>query len=226
MARNHRPFIVTGSGRCGTGYTAKLLQQLGYPCGHEEVFSPDAVARDRWQRRFLERRCDASWLALPCIDQLPRETVVFHQVRNPVAVIRSLMGMGFLRGTEAQHQPYVDVAASVVPLPADELEADMVFWLEWNRRIPGACAGRTHALYRLEELTPELVREMVQLVEPGRELGDEEIAAAFAAVPTNYNTRPRAHDVRWDTLPEGELKEQIAQLAEVCGYSREDLQAA
>ena len=31
-------FVVTGAGRSGTGYTSKLLTELGFPCAHEGIF--------------------------------------------------------------------------------------------------------------------------------------------------------------------------------------------
>jgi len=30
---------VTGTGRCGTGYFSRLLSLVGWPCGHETIFS-------------------------------------------------------------------------------------------------------------------------------------------------------------------------------------------
>lgn len=85
-----RNFVVTGCGRSGTTYTARLLASLGYRCGHEELFGP-------FQRKaphFRSRHGDVSWLAVPFLDQLPPGTAVVHQVRHPVQVIRSLAGIG------------------------------------------------------------------------------------------------------------------------------------
>ena len=35
---NNLKFIVTGTGRCGTVFMAKLLTLIGIPCGHESIF--------------------------------------------------------------------------------------------------------------------------------------------------------------------------------------------
>lgn len=35
--------IITGTGRCGTGYFAKLLNSMGISCGHESVFDLSGV---------------------------------------------------------------------------------------------------------------------------------------------------------------------------------------
>jgi hypothetical protein len=43
---------------------------------------------------FGDLKGDASWLAAPFVEAMERSTVVFHQVRNPREVIRSLLGVG------------------------------------------------------------------------------------------------------------------------------------
>src|SRR5262245_57962235 len=102
-------FIVAGCPRSGTTYMAKLMTALGYPCGHERIFNiwrilgldvrPEIGGdfRDPMTAFFQldAKKGDASFLAIPYMDQLPEGTVVFHQVRNPLEVIRSLMGMRF-----------------------------------------------------------------------------------------------------------------------------------
>lgn len=45
-------YIVTGTGRCGTVYMAKLLTSLGIPCGHETIFDYDGI--DAAKTRILE----------------------------------------------------------------------------------------------------------------------------------------------------------------------------
>lgn len=89
------PFVVTGVGRSGTGYMAALLSSIGFRCGHERVFTP-----------FLDRAptrgtfsSDSSWLAGPFVRQLPAGTVVLHQVRDPLAVVRSMLGTRFFDET-------------------------------------------------------------------------------------------------------------------------------
>jgi hypothetical protein len=36
-------YVVTGTGRCGTVYMAKLLSSIGIGCGHETIFQPDGI---------------------------------------------------------------------------------------------------------------------------------------------------------------------------------------
>src|SRR4051794_440119 len=85
-----RPFVVTGTARSGTAYTAMLLSGLGLRIGHEDVFGPRTRSFDGWHGQDG----DSSWLAAPFLDQLP-DALVLHQVRHPLKVVRSLVGVRF-----------------------------------------------------------------------------------------------------------------------------------
>lgn len=95
--------MVTGSGRSGTGYTAALLSAAGIHCGHEALFQP----RTRSVPDFGTWDGDASWLAAPFLDRLPPGTPVVHQVRDPVEVVTSWVGLRFLstRGPYSFRRP-------------------------------------------------------------------------------------------------------------------------
>lgn len=94
-----RPFVVTGCARSGTGYTAALLTRLGLPCTHEAVFNPYTVTPPE----IPDNQGEASWLAVPFLRELPEGTTVLHQVREPIAVISSLVSIHFfdLEGPQA-----------------------------------------------------------------------------------------------------------------------------
>jgi hypothetical protein len=85
-----RPFVVTGCARSGTTYMAALLSGLGLRIGHEVVFGPRTRSFDGW--RGLNG--DSSWLAAPFLADLD-DALVFHQVRHPLKVVRSLVGIRF-----------------------------------------------------------------------------------------------------------------------------------
>ena len=95
-----RPFVVTGCARSGTAYTAAVLSGLGLRCGHEVVFGPRTRGFDGWHGQHG----DSSWLAAPFLDQLG-DALVFHQVRHPLKVVRSLVGVRFFadRGAAFLH---------------------------------------------------------------------------------------------------------------------------
>lgn len=72
-------YLLTGTGRCGTGYVAALLTEAGYKCGHERMFGLESEGH--WLRGWHE----SSWLGVRC--QMDRR---IHVTRNVVDVARSL----------------------------------------------------------------------------------------------------------------------------------------
>lgn len=224
--RQHTPFLLTGSGRCGTGYTSNLLTELGYDCGHEVAFDWKTLANNTWPVPFALRGCDSSWLAMPVMSQLPPETVILHQVRNPVKVVRSLMGIRFLSPEQRASDPYSRIADTVAQCPDDELEACMHFWTEWNAQIEERAAGRPYRRFRVEDIDAFLVREIVSLIEPDRALTDREIDIALAAVPNTFNTRTRDEAITWNSLPPGATLDAFSMAADAFGYGNKELAAA
>src|SRR5829696_4436432 len=96
-------FVVVGCSRSGTGYIAKLLWKVGVPCGHEKYFDIwrvlDRPSPSTFLEGFRQLQGEASFLAVPFVGELPAGTVVLHQLRNPVAVTRSHMGIRFFANT-------------------------------------------------------------------------------------------------------------------------------
>lgn len=131
--------IITGTGRCGTGYAARVLSSAGYPCGHETVFSFDGY--DLAQAPGL--KADSSWLAAPFVgDAALAGKRVVHLVRHPQRVIESLVRMRFFSGQVERYFPYEAFARE--HLPSLDEYTDLVtkaawFYLHWNRMILTQC---------------------------------------------------------------------------------------
>jgi hypothetical protein len=196
-------FLVTGCPRSGTGYAAALFRALGVRCGHENVFAPDEALGRRpvdWNGYDGE----ASWLAAPL---LPLEDiVVLHQVRHPLDVIRSIVGIRFLG---AQHSevavPFRNVVRRYAPevfAPNTEAERAALLWQIWNAKAE-AWAALT---YRLEDLDAELLHRLARLVE--LELSEEQAKSAVASTPRDINHRRRDETVSWKAA--GPVLEKLA----------------
>jgi hypothetical protein len=106
-------FIITGTGRCGTVFLAKLLTSLGKKCGHESIFNydDDDTIINRlitWTNFDISEtsinNCEGDWidkntiiadssyiaasfLCHPLLVDIP----VIHIVRDPLKVIRSFI---------------------------------------------------------------------------------------------------------------------------------------
>lgn len=238
MTSAGRPFVVTGSARSGTSFMAKLLTSSGHECGHERLFRPDTSAVPE----FRKRRGDASWLAAPFVDQLPAGTIVFHQLRHPLHVLRSMMGFRFLAqrpsalrwarfhaqvrgiqvGGRVRHPGFDAYALRHCPSIAelsDPLSRCARYWVDWNRKVERAASLEhlRYLRYRVEDVDEQLLARMLDL------LGDVSTTAetrrrALAEVGTGTNSRQRASTIRLSDIPSGDLRGELAELAGAYSY--------
>ena len=217
--------LVTGCARSGTGYAAALLSRLGLPCGHERLFAPDTL-RDRrggWQAlpRWPHRvTAESSWLAAPFVERLPPGTLVVHQVRHPLAVVRSNLRIGFF----GEPTDYLDFARAHLPglERGSPLAQAARYWVGWNALVERAKQrhGLAYVRLRLEDLDERSLRELLARV--GHEIPVGEVRTALSEVPRDTNTRGRRRDdsgVRLDALPTGPLREALESAARRYGYT-------
>ena len=85
-------YVIVGTGRCGTKFTARFLDNLGIGCSHESFYTPEGPML-RNKNRYYKAKADASWLAVPFLPE--GEKRVLHQVRHPIAVVSSFYKLGF-----------------------------------------------------------------------------------------------------------------------------------
>jgi len=203
-------FLITGVGRSGTTYAARLLCELGLPTSHERVYSTGARPRPEY---WYEAAGEVSWLAAPYVgDFYPGRVALL--VREPLAWLRSWTRS--MRGEEhgrflRRHVTYrVHSAASRLRL-----------WVEWNGRI----LREVQALpvFRVEDLcTLEGARALLRFADAGveRTIADDQVEAALERVPTDLNTAGNKDSdgvLTWASLDAGALDEVFA-LATWFGY--------
>ena len=82
LGRQMTKFVVTGTGRSGSGWISLVLRNAGVLCGHEQVYNPFGVCWKRWVKDEPEWHADSSWLALPHLDKF--DGPVFQLVRHPL----------------------------------------------------------------------------------------------------------------------------------------------
>lgn len=192
-------FVVVGTGRSGTKYTAELLTALGIPCGHERVYTRHDVKK-QWGLRG-----DASWLAVPHLDRF--KGVVLHQVRDPLAVVRSFVGIGFFT---RENNRFTEYAKGFFEFTGDPVIDAMRWYVELNER----CERHATFRYRVEDF-PEALDGVLDAL--GTEVDAERRRAAFALVPPNTNTRPRS-GLGLADLPRGEHLDRLIAIGERYGY--------
>ena len=214
------PFVITGCGRSGTMGMARLLLSHGIRTSFEEFFHGCAVPKPQGYCEWLlstGTSGEVSGLAPPYLPNLDSGVVVLHQVRNPVAVIASLMG---LRHFHPKSHYYANVkfnfryCREMEPFD-DPLTLCMKYWLCWNMMIEPWAACR----YRVEDVA-----------------GDEwgRIAARLSSTPLHepieqysqsHNSSTRDTSIWWSTIPDGNLKTCIRKKAEAYGYTIDDLES-
>lgn len=119
-------YVITGTGRCGTGWISKVLTQLGSACGHEAVFTPDGVI----EQPKLEG--DSSWLAVGW----PFSVDVFHIIRHPMDTISSIAGIETLMGPRLNKWGrFMRLRLPEIDLLSSPVEKASYFVTEWISRI-------------------------------------------------------------------------------------------
>lgn len=231
-----KPFIITGCGRSGTTFTWRLLNRLGVRTSHEEYFRPSVYATVspynfiRWLHA-TSTRGEVSGIAPPLLKHIaetcpnpPPEFTVYHQVRNPVAVIASLMG---LENFHPRHNQSLLVKFNFRHLPAMDMADDpivscMKYWLHWNRLVPSSAMR-----FRAEDLLGGIGAWGLVSGIAGSEhsvITAESCEQAVTFLGDRVNSSPRDPSVSWRRLPEADgLRSAIADQAFEYGYTIDDL---
>jgi hypothetical protein len=157
--------LVTGCGRSGTRYTTFVLRRLGLDVPHERL-GRDGIAS--WTMAV-----DAAERPYGPPSDAVRFEHVFHQLRHPLAVIRSVETFG----PESWSFVYAHTPCS----PDDPiLVRGAKYWLSWTAHAERSASWT----YRVEELP-------TALVELCERLGVRHLPSAVSRVPTDVNTRRR-----------------------------------
>jgi len=201
-------FLVTGTGRCGTGYIARLLTESGLLCTHEKVFGPRGIEKP--SRKPLG---DSSWLAAPYLNNFPGP--IIHIVRHPLAVLNSLYGTGLFSGVGVQ--PYTGFANSYLSHETANIEEPILkscmFMVEWIDMIT---KHATHT-WRVEGLDVGTVVGFSRALGGGPLVSGERVLAALSSIPTNVNTRHRG-SLTLDKLP-GLVQKYLRDLCDQFAYA-------
>lgn len=217
-------FVVTGTGRSGTGYLSRLLNMLDVSCGHENVFHP-FLRDDIIEFSNNSFVGDSSWLAAPLLDQLSDSAWVFHQVRHPIEVARSFIGIGFFNNTPcSSHRPYLDFIRRHQSFDCiiNEVERFMFHWVYWNQmvEINAKTNGLNYCRIKLEDMDAETFNIDV-LTKIGKMSSIDRIQRAQVVLGTVTNSRSRETELSFDNLPRGEIFDRFKALSLDYGYDIE-----
>jgi hypothetical protein len=230
-------FVVTGCPRSGTLFTAEALSRLGHRCGHEQVFNP--FVTDRFS--FGSAQGDVSWLAAPFLDRLPEGSVVLHQLRNPLAVITSLLGQRFLQTkphplmllryrlqyhrvrlarpiTNPLFIRFADRHCPGIFSFDDEPTRCAFFWVAWTERVTRA-ASIPHVAYerfRIEDLDGPALLDICHRLGGGQSLG--EVERVRSELGTETHRARRVDPVALDQITDRSVRSRLVEMAAELGY--------
>jgi len=225
-----RNLVVAATPRSGTTFTSVALSRMGYRCGHEQVFQ----AWKPWGfRGWGEFDGDASCYAVPYLNELPGDTLVVHQVREPLATIRSLANWGLFRPFSIRSHIVLPLVRFTRGQPARELALSFMkvhsrdawrrhgemarvakHWIDWNRAIElhSQEAGLEYVRYRVEDLRGAKLLELAESID---------VRTSTLPVdrlePLNVGRMSRFPDVSPNDLP-ADLRSEVAGLARSYGY--------
>lgn len=133
-----RRILIVGCPRSGTKYISQVFKKAGLSSTHENDKGKDVVVGWRYAASGK-----AFCYHFRHICRFYTEfTQVWHQVRNPVKVLRSLPALGDYRN-------WAHIVDSRLGLgDRRSLEYGMQFWLSWTRRCDDMCDWR----YRVEDV--------------------------------------------------------------------------
>ena len=143
-------FVITGTGRCGTGFMAQVFLSAGVNCGHEAIFRHNSCdASLEWMEMQPEFEADSSWMAAPCLGmpELENATII-HLVRHPKKVIDSYVRMGFFNDPNVVgYVRYMHNALPILHKYDDPIHKAGALYLGWN----GMIEPWAHWLHRVED---------------------------------------------------------------------------
>lgn len=205
-------FIVTGVGRSGTKFCSNLFTALGYPCGHERLYTPQT------QHPFpSDLRGDSSWMAAP---HLPKfDGTVIHLVRHPLLVARTtvrwLERALDRNNTQRRTDLFYPYLTGYMPSTGDAHIDFLRYWVGWNRMIE----PYAHIRINIETIGPTVVQQACALIGDPPPL--ERIESVLHRPPSQWLNHRPGIGVTWDDFPDRSLVAQAQALAAGYGYETE-----
>ena len=170
--------LVTGTGRCGTGYSAHLLTSMNIPCGHESIFTTkgleEAKKRIKGESEITISKCmversdfwvspqnivaDSSYLSAPFLDdEILNITKIIHLIRHPLDVIGSFILEGnyfknYWPDYTVEFQNFIKKHLPIVyENDYSPFDRGALFYIEWNNLIKQKLSDRDYLLHKIED---------------------------------------------------------------------------
>lgn len=231
-------YIVTGTGRCGTTYMARLLTSLGFMCGHESIFgtgglvvaenriyfndkietslcSVKNVVIDQEYERWFDPsliQAESSYLAAPFLcGKLLKDTKIIHVVRNPLNVLSS-----FLYDLNFFDYENLDIWKNYVlkHLPniidiENKIERACYYYIRWNQMIENSKYTKEYFFHKVENKCTKELCDFLQIEQPD---------SFFADSNMNSWKKNRQETLYLKDIPDGPIKKDFIEMIVRYGY--------
>lgn len=172
-------FLGVSTGRAGSTYIQRVMNRSGISCTHEQVYEAHALGNNydavpEWNRPELG---EWSAQAVPFLPRLGR-LHVWHQVRDPLAVLGSLVLFRLFPNGQGQSGAFIRHHFKTTGQP---LHDAVRYIVEWNRRIEQHATMR----WKVEDVDADLICRLGDTL--GLRLARQRIDEALAEVPRNTN---------------------------------------
>lgn len=220
-------YVVVSPPRSGTGYTAEALNRIGLNCGHEKAFFPGHYVYNRGEKFWG----DASWLAVPFLDKMPKGTLILHQTRDPIKTLDSMSARRQLRGNNkpggkgprGEYTKFLNVHFD--NWESDESQHDRLarFWVEWHLRIEKQADNPDlkYLRFKIEDMNEELLLSIASLISAPTPIQQQLQLALSTNTRTNHRQGQANTIVPWAEeflRTSNKQAEQVRVLSEKYGY--------
>ncbi len=165
---------------------------------------------------------ESSWLAAPYLPYVPPGTIVFHQIRDPLEVVRSKLRIRFFERERVvrtlafalQHCPDIN--------PGSPFEKSIKYWIYWNLITEQAERQKhlNYFRYRIEDLDRNLLANILDIV--GFKASWAKIDSALAQHPKDFNThgdKSGDDSVTWKNLQDNALYSELRDAVNKYNYN-------
>jgi hypothetical protein len=192
-----RRFVITGTGRCGTQWCARVLKAAGANVTWEHTFDAPQMLGAPWA--WGEAIGEVSFRAVPRLPELRAEgTLVVVVIREPLACARSWLRIGQFQNARGISVSLRYLCPWVLAQPTPAARA-VAYWVAWNR----AALPNADEVLRTEQLDEKELCKLVGLrCRPARPVPrfDTVREHVAASLPDGIQL-PADADVTWESIP-------------------------
>jgi len=196
--------VIAQTGRSGSGFIYKVLQAYGINVGHEDYFCFP------WQQP-QQVEGDSSWLSVPHLSDY--DGIIFHQVRNPLKVLTSLMNTYGKDGSPHHKKKYLPYRKKLFKTETGDLMRDFMAHIVWMNEEIEKYRDYGWAIESFDYWDLNGICHFLDI-----EYKHSKAEKAIESVSSDYNKHHDKEYLTWGQIPESKEKQQLKQQAKRYGY--------